>query len=331
MTTASVLDADMTTVLGWARNGASWWVEELGALVPARLGRLGSRPLDVAHYADGRFSYARRGAALPGAKGPVAVTLPATAALQRTIAVPPLGSSDLQRLVTLEAERLLPFAPGTAVIAFEAGPLRSEGQSVTLAGLPLASARTAIEAAATAGLDVRRLGLAADDGVRFDFLPALNAAALTAKRRARLIWWGIAAAALAVLVGVFIAHDVRHLEETRALVEAHGQTAATARLLRARVIAEDARRRTLLADRGRHDPLPVLAAVTKALPDSVWVQRFSFDGQDLRLGGFKPASVDVVALLRQAPAFSAVRNTAVEMAPTGAGASQPFEVVAERR
>jgi Tfp pilus assembly protein PilN len=328
MSSASILDADMTTVLGWARGGLDWWLQELRGLLPARLEGFGSRPLDVAHYADGRFSFSRRGAPLARDPGPVALALPAEAALQRAIALPALGSADLQRLVDIEAERLLPFAPGTAVIAFEADAVRDGGQKVALAGLPLAIAQTTLDAATDAGLDVRRFGLADGDRVRFDFLPALNAAGLAARRRARLVWWGIAALALAAVVAVFIVRDVQNLAETRTLVESHGQTAATARLLRTRVVAEDSRRRDLLARREQREPLAVLAAVTRALPDSVWIQRFSFDGRDLRLGGFKPPSVDVVALLRKVPLFTGVRNTAVEAPPTGT-ALQPFEVTAE--
>jgi Tfp pilus assembly protein PilN len=332
MSSASILDADMTTLAGWLRNGFGWWVEELRGMVPAGLNaRLGARPAVVARFEQGSFAFSRRGVPVPAGDGPVTLALPAATVLVRDIRLPGLGTADLKRLIAFEAERLLPFAPGAALVAFEAGAQSDGSQPVALAGLPVTVAETALAAAATQGLDVRRLGIVTDTGVRFDFLPALTAAGDVRRRQGQMIWWGIAAAMLLGFVAAMIGRDIQQLNETRELVEAHGQTAATARLLRGRVTAEDARRRTLLERRLHNDPLGVLAAATKALPDSVWTQRLAWDGKQLRLGGFKPASVDVVALLRGSPAFAAVRNTAVEVPAAGEGASQPFEVTAERR
>lgn len=332
MSSTSILDADMTTVAAWLRDGFGWWLEELRGLVPAGLNRrFGGKPATLARFESGRFAFSRRGVAVAQAAGPVALVLPETAALVRDIRLPGLGTADLKRLIAFEAERLLPFAPGAALVAHETGAIVDGSQPVALAGLPVGVAETALAAANSAGLEVRRLGIAAGDGLRFDFLPSLNAVADARRQQRRLVWWGIAGVALLAFIAALIGRDVQSLAETRALVEAHGQTAATARLLRGRVIAEDSRRRQLLERRIAHNPLSVLAAATTALPDSVWVQRLAWDGKVVRLGGFKPAAVDAVALLRRSPAFTEVRNTAVEVPAANEGALQPFEISAERR
>jgi hypothetical protein len=257
--------------------------------------------------------------------------VPASAALIRDIRLPALGTADLRRLIALDADRLLPFAPGSALVDFEAGAVAADSsQIVTIAGLPRETAASALAAAAASGLDIRQLRLAGDDTARFDFLPGWRRDAAAPADRPQRVWWAIVAVLFLVNVAAVIGRDVQQLETLAGLVEDHGQTAAIARQLRGRVLTEDTRRRDLLAQRQRHDPLPVLAAATRALPDTVWVQRLGWDGAQLRLLGFKSGGVDVVAALRRVPEFGAVRSVAVDV-PDQASATQPFDVSAERR
>ncbi len=330
-----ILDTDMATLARWARTGFDWWLDELRALLPARvLAWATPGPAIVAHF-DGAttgdaLQLTRRG--MPVAQGSgrhaVALVLPATSALTRDVALPILGIADMRRLVALDAERLLPFAPGTALIDFDAGPASGGVQAVSIAGLPVDRATMAMALAEAQDLDVRRLAIGDGEALRFDFLPAWRQRQGHDNRRPQRIWWSIVAAAFLLNLGVLIGRDIYNLRATEALVETHGQTAATARLLRNRVIAEDGRRRALLGDRHRHDPLPILAAVARALPDSVWVQRLSWDGRQLRLAGYKPGNIDVVAALRHAPIFVAVRGGAADV-PANIVAGQPYDVTAE--
>ena len=150
------------------------------------------------------------------------------------------------------------------------------------------------------------------------------------KRSPRRIWWAVVGLAFLLNLAVLIGLDVQQLDQVRTLVDEHGQTAQTARLLRARVINEAARRQDLAARRSAQNPLPVLAETARALPDSVWVQRLAWDGARLRIGGYKPGSVDVVAALRRSPMFAEVRSSATDV-PAQLETGQPYELTAERR
>lgn len=325
-----ILNADMATVGRAARAGVSWWFQELRAIVPARSRRwLTPQTPVVAHYDGTAVVLTRRGRAAAHRPGlPVALTVPAAGALVRTVELPALGTADLRRLVAVEAERLLPFAADSALVDFEVGPRGDDSrQPITLAALPVDTADAALAAAGE--LDVRALGLAAPSGRRFDFMPEWRRIKALRVSSARQIWWALTAFAFVLNLATLIGREVYALRQMAALVETHGETAATARKLRARVFAEDRRRRDWLQRRRRHDPLPVLAAVT-ALPDGVWVHRLAWDGTQLRIAGFKPASVDVIGALRRSPLFSAARNGGTEVAATTT-TGQPFDVTADRR
>jgi len=335
MSTTAIFDADMATLARWVQVGFEWWVGELRALVPSWLRRrLSPGPAVVARYDGQRIALSRRGLAIERGQGALAVALvlPFGTVLVRDVHLPVLGLADLQRLVDLDAERLLPFAPGTALIDFMTGTPGDDGlQPVTVAGLPLAAANSAITAAVAEGLDVRQLCIDSSGGVpAFDFMPAWRRAAALPIDISRRIWWGIVGLGFLLNLAVMIGRDVHDLGETRALIEAHGQTAATARLLRGRVVNEDARRRGLIDRRIAHNPLPVLAETTRELPDSVWVQRLSWNGAQLRIAGYKPGNIDAVAAMRRAPIFVEVRNSATDV-PAQSALGQPFEITAERR
>lgn len=333
----TILDADMATVGRWARDGFDWWLAELRGMVPAQgLGWTRRGPALTAHFDGLNLVLTRRGVAVarPRGRPAVALAVPGEAVLVREAVLPMLAPADLARLIAFDADRLLPFAPGTALVAHEAGRPRGDGtQGVAVAALRLEAASAAMAAAGAQGYEVRRLGAGggtgggAGGGVRFDFLPAWRRAGAEAKPTGARFWWGLVAALFAGNLGVWIGRDVVNLRETAALVEAHGQTAGIARTLRARVIAEDGRRRRLLADRAGQDPLPILAAFTRALPDGAWVQRLAWDGAQARAAGYAAGEIDVVRLLRASPYFVAVRSTAVDV-PAQA-AVQPFEVTAD--
>jgi general secretion pathway protein L len=333
MSGTTILDADMATVAAWTRSGFAWWIDELRSLVPPAVRRrFDPQPAVVARYCDERITLHRRGAVIQRGDGAMAVALhlPADAAFIREVKLPVLGSADLRRLIALDSDRLLPFAPGTALVDFEAGPAADGKQSVVIAGLPRKTAAAALAAADADGLDVQQMRIASDAQPRFDFLPDWRSDSAGAADRPQLLWWSFVGALFIVNLAVMIVRDVQQLRAVEALVAEHGQSAATARQLRARVLAEDQCRRELIAHRERQSPQPALAAATRALPDTVWVQRFVWDGTELRLIGFKPGSFDIVAALRRSPAFDAVRSVAVEM-PEQASVTQPFEVTARHR
>jgi general secretion pathway protein L len=327
---AALLDMDMTTLARLAGEGFAWWTGELRAMLPARLLAMGrSAPAVTARWANGQLTLSRGGnaVALPGAGRslPVTLDLPAGAALVRTLDLPALGRRDLERMVTLDLDRLMPFPAGTAVAAIEAGARNAAGQvRVTIAAMPRTEAQAALTAADAANLKPVRLSVAG----RFDLLPALQDGGGNA--RPQRFWWSMVAAAAVLLIAMLVVRDVERTRTLETLVVAHGDGAATARALRARVIAEDRRRRQWLAQRQRQNVLGMLAETTRVVPQRAWVQRLDWDGARLRLSGYKAGDVDIIASLRRSPLFAAVRPSNAEAAaPQPLG--EPFDVTAELR
>ena len=107
------------------------------------------------------------------------------------------------------------------------------------------------------------------------------------------------------------------------------QTAVSAvSQLQRRVQTEDVQRRDLLARQIQSDPLHVLDALTKALPASAWVQRLEWNGQTVRIVGFKDGNADLVASLRASPLFVNPRSAGPN-APAKPGASPPFDITVD--
>src|SRR3546814_6041057 len=88
---------------------------------------------------------------------------------------------------------------------------------------------------------------------------------------------------------------------------------------------EQARRENLVQRRSSSDPLRVLGAVSRTLPEGAWVQRLEWNGKTVRLKGFKKDGVDVVAALRRSPILANVRDSSSDTAAQTA-TGQPFDV-----
>jgi hypothetical protein len=131
-------------------------------------------------------------------------------------------------------------------------------------------------------------------------------------------------------LALLVVRDIQSLNSLEEQVGAHATTATTARRMRAQLVAEDVARRDWAARRVATDPLALLSDLTRALPDSAWVQRLSWDGAQLRLTGFKRGGVDVIAPLRALPRFAAVRAAGNDVA-TRQAVGEPFDITAESR
>ena len=198
--------------------------------------------------------------------------------------------------------------------------------------LPRATAEAALEAAAGEGLKPLRLAVALGGGepeYRFDFLPAVRRElGLPDEGRARRWWWAAVGVLALINLVVLFGRDIVSVDRLRQAVDAQRPGVGAVMGVRRRVEAQERARRALIERGERGDPLPVLAALTAALPPTAWVQRLEWNGQQARIVGFKSGDTDLLAVLRASPAFVGARAAATATAAkTGAG--QPFDVTVD--
>jgi general secretion pathway protein L len=261
------------------------------------------------------------------------VRLPTNAVMARRTMLPRLAARDLTKMVAFELDRLLPFPPGTAIAA--ARPLADEGEPghskvpTLVAGMPLARAVAAVDAARTAGVEPLSLVWQSDDaGVTVDLLPALVASGRIAPRRdTRPFWWGLVTALFLANIGLMIWRDVA-ATNTFADEVAEQQAASTAaRMIAGRIGSEAALRKTLIAERTANNPLAMLALTTGTLPEGAWVQRYSWTSETLRLTGYKATGSDIQSAMRRTGRFASLQTSVSDPTAEGGG-GQPFDVSA---
>lgn len=339
MTSASdILSADLTTVGRTLKSGFAWWTGELAGMIPARWRSLAdTRPaLSAQRGPDGDYVFARgdrRVMARPRPGTRVTLLLPPDGVLEHEVSLPAMADDDVRRLIALDIDRLTPFRPETVLVdvAFVRGPGDGAGRRrVAIAVVDRAAADLAVEEARSAGLDPRAVGVAGPTGDHgpFDFLPAMRQARGERPNRARLYAWGAVAFLLLINLMVATLRDVGDIKRLHAVVDAqHGPRDATLRLRR-QVWEEAARRALIIQGHGQGEPLRVIDAVTRALPDGAWTQRLSWNGKAVRLAGYRQDNVDVAAALRASPLLANVRNsTGDSLARMAAG--QPFDITAD--
>ena len=342
MKTGTLLDADMTTLARSFKEGVRWWVDELNAMLPgwARRERKAILGLVATYGADGNLRLA--GESLPLGSGdqgkaprPATILIPEKLCLVRQVALPAMRRADMRKLVMLDLDRLMPFALDSAYAdVAPTGAVTTDGKAdVAIAALPKAQVKAVYAAATEAGLSPRAIGIADSDeaSLRFDFLPGLAEDGFaTQARSGASFWWWLLAALFAFNVGVLIFRDVQSVSQLAALVESQQPTANAARRLAQRIAGEEGLRAELLARRERDNALAALAFATRVVPADVWIQRYSWNGETLRLSGYKQGNVDVVAALRKSGGFSSVRASTSDVAAESV-TGQPFDVIAEWR
>lgn len=324
MNPRALLDTDMQTIGRWLLGGWRWWGDELRALTPPAL-----RPRRA--YAAPRFAIEDIAAAKPGMR--VTILVPARDCLVRTIIRPAIADRDLRRMIAFEADALLPIPPGSALVtARVAGAADEAGKiEVEVAGLPLDKARAIAGDAAAAGVVPVTVVVAEADPkpAPLDFAPAMREAGLLAPlRSAAPLLWGLVAALLLANVALWIWRDVARVAQFERLVTEQQPAVGIAQTIARRGVQDRRLIARSLALRRVRDPLHALGAVSHALPSGVWLQRLSWDGESVRLVGYRPARTDVATALRRSGGFAEVRSVSEETQaamPTG----EPFDLAAK--
>jgi general secretion pathway protein L len=341
-------EMDLASLAALARQGLAWWMDELTAMLPpAWRERLSSRPRTwIEPRAAGGWRVWRDGRPVEGPSGAKTASLdrrsrigllaPAGAVLLRETAAPRMTAADVRRMLSLDIDRLSPLAPD--LIHYDMEVLeRGEGegaQRVVLGIIPRDGAARLLDRARADGFEPVALAAAAerdDLPPRFDFLPqVLEAEGHPSGDRMRLYLWIAVAALILANLGVLVGRDIIDVARVQTMVDGQQPVVDAVMRLRRRVQTEEARRVDLLARGRRGDPLRMLNVVTQALPAGAWVQHLEWNGQSLRLVGFKRSDIDLAAAIRGSGAFTNPRTLASEPA-AGPTPVRPFDVTADAR
>lgn len=334
------MNADLQTIWRWVQDGFAWWLAELAALIPERWRKSQSRKagLLAVMAENGTTQLWRDGkhfALKPGSHISSRVVVPPGAVLTREIELPVLARNDLKRLVANEIDRFTPFQAETVVFDTEVLERNRETgrQRVLLGILPRTSAVEILARARTAG--VEPLGLAVQtskepDAVpRFDFLAALQDSPDEARSQRRLLlWWGGVAVLVALNLAIAIYRDTSRTEALQNAVDVQQSRVSVAMHLREKVTSESARRRDLLQQQALYAPLPILDAVSAALPTDAWVEHFEWNGKTARISGFSSKQENLLAAIEASPKLKNARALSSSAALTKNQAI-PFEIVAD--
>ena len=338
MSAKGILDADMATIGRSLARGLGWWVAELEQLLPARLRPAQSDGLARLAFADGALAPAVRGEGRNGKRVPrpgerVAILVPRDLCLARIIERPVLRERDLQRMAAFESDSIFPFPSGTAIVAARRiGPGSKPSKArVEVAGMPVDVARAIARAALEAKVVPARILL--EDGTasarRLDFAPAMREAGLLpAARSATPLVWAVVGCFAIANIAILIWRDVAAVERLERMVQDQQPAVTVAQTITRRIERDRALVSGSLARRGGHDALAGLAAVSNALPEGAWVQRYVSDGPSVKLTGYKAPRTDVAGALRRSGAFAEVRSMNDDI-QAEVPAGEPFDIGAK--
>lgn len=329
---AGMLDMEVSDVAERLRAGFDWWVGELADMAAPLLRPIG-RSKTAAHavHTDGRYVLYRDGV-LVGRADPerpiaAALILPDTLSLVRETPAPGLSERDWRRILMDEIDRLTPFSAAEvyAVLAFR-GP--AEQRTAQLAVTPRRRLDTMLADARAGGVEPTALLARTPDDAAIDLLPAVRAQGGGANRRRWGLWWGVVALLLAANLGAAVWRDVAQTRRLEAAAAAIQPAADRLRRLRSDLNADVGRRDAMVAQREADDPLAVLAALSRALPQGAFADRLTINGASIRLAGRRGLDVDVATALRTA-GFRQVRDTALDLAPPApdAARTEAFDLV----
>ena len=340
MNAKDLLNLDMQTLAQLLLQFWRWWTDELMSMLPPEWReRLTKRTHVIAQVRGGAIVYSNEesGELLASKpRGAIKLLLPSERVLMRQIDLPLLPMSDVKRMVALDIDRLTPFQPEQ--VYFDADVVsrdqESGRQQVALGILPRDVADQFLTFAREKGLAPAAVGVAARNGAavpNFDFLSAMRDAQGGDVAQRRSLYWWIAAAVLLVLNVAFLAYrDSSNLDTLRQAVEAQQTPVTVALRTRDKVEREAAQRALLLQRKSQMSPLPVLDAVTKAMPMDAWVSRFEWNGKTVHVRGQRKTSNDILARLESSPVLKNAHSLTNETRSADSNAVQQFDMSAER-
>jgi general secretion pathway protein L len=333
-----LLSTDHKAIAQWLMHAFRWWMDELMTMVPPRWrDRLMRRASVAAEVTESGVIYRdeETGEALPEKpRGSVKLLMPASHVLMREVDLPVLPASDLKRIIALDIDRLTPFRAEQVLFDTEVISRDDEkGRQKLLMGVvPRTAAQAILERARSFALHPAAMGVAQAGGrtARLNFLPGLREShgGSGARRRATYFW---IAAAVLLAFNLFMLNyrDISATNQLRESAESQQGPVTVAMRLRDKVQKEAARRADLLKQQKQNAPLPILEAVTQAVPDGAWVERFEWNGRTVHIRGFRKDSSNMLAKLEGSPLLHNARSQSSDPRAEMAGGGS-FDLAADR-
>jgi Fimbrial assembly protein (PilN) len=327
---SEALNSDLSTLLAEARRGFDWWTDELAALVPSFFRTWRTDQSNMVFWDGKQAIMTADGTRVDGSQGMRSrtVVLPRTMALIRDMTGPAMTRSDLEKMLTLNSERYFPMPKGSVLFASAIRPQRNDDGTMQtdLAAVPVVRLAEMVSALQHAAITPSAPEL------RFNFLPAMRGAGLIDNARdGSRMWWMLVGLLLALNLAMLVWRDAAEVARLQSLADAQRPAVAVAKRMVARMRTIDAlARRDASRGLALDEPLSVLAAVTTAMPDGAWVQRYVWDGKSLQLTGYRARGADVASAIRQIQGFTNVKSAQTDsIAETATG--QAFDLIAEIR
>ena len=341
MNVKDILNADHEALIQWATHGLRWWVAELMEMVPPEWReRFLQRKTVVAEMRGDQLTYRdERSGQVLGVKprGSIRVLMPHDTVLTREVDLPVLPVGDVKRMLALDIDRLTPFRAENVLFDAEIVSRNPDSgrQTVLLGVVPRESAAGALEQARGLGVEPAALGVMPARGSarsNLDFLPALrDVTGGSAARRRAAYWWAAAAVFFAFNIFFLSYRDSAALDELRSAVESQQTPVTVALRLRNKVEKEATHRRDLIHQQALASPLKVLDAVTRALPNGAWVQRYEWNGKTVHIRGFAKNSPNLLARLESSTVLHNARALTTDPHAGSGNTYVPFDLAADRR
>lgn len=244
------------------------------------------------------------------AKLPVVLRLPASMGVVRRDLLPASAARELGSIMAHKIDMLTPWSLNQVHFDQRIDGERGDGQiDVSLVAAPRQVVAEARRRLAAIGIEARGVDLVEDDPLAppsVDLAHGLDAPRPGQRWGGVLLWLGIV---LATAGGVAAAHHIatRHaiVAQRRALVLGLEQRLADLPELRNSIDAlRNETRFVAEQQRASASPLLVLEALSRLLPDGVWLTDISVTGNAMTIQGYADEVAGIVGLIEASPLFA---------------------------
>jgi general secretion pathway protein L len=320
------------------RRGISWWLGELGELLPRRLtrflGRLDEWTACVEPGPNGTLRWsadpARQSAIRRGTT--VAIGLDRALIFESVVELPSAAEGSLRQILQHQIDRLVPLEATETAFQYRIEPRAADAKTlrVRVTVAKRATIERALAMARDAGLDPKRVIVA--EAQRDGVSPALwQADDAVGSRRAWRRRLEIAALILAAAGYALYLHRLDRMRDgLEARLAAAAPAAAAVQALGGEVERIDAAAAFLARRRSETEALGAVDHLTRMVPLDSWLTRLSIRGREVEIAGYSPHASDLVARVEASAIFRNPQfRSPITLAPDGK--SERFDLTFEIR